>query len=256
MAILGMFGFPGSGKTTVLSAIADRENRGFPSWFGLQNHEAVFTSFPAAAHISLTIANLAISKLQMRLFSLMKFHSTPTIVPLKASAQKKWSSSNFCGICILIVFGAHSLQRMQIKNTHFHRLHVLDRTFYFDYSIIKPIRKDFDITNDITDKYFLSRPIDWIFVNRKNIITCLTAMIIKTCRKCRAPFGKCPCKRLRRSRIFPFSVGVSFYHCHPFLALYQKKVVVNASRLFSWGLFYFQGFCFSVGRLVGVSVCF
>lgn len=208
MAILGMFGFPGSGKTTVLSAIADRENRGLPSWFGLQNHDSVFTSFPCRGAYQLDYSKLGDFKVSNALILIDEISLHADNRAFKSFGSEKVEFFKLLrhlhSDCIWCSQSATDADKKIRTSTDY--MYLIE-PFFFDYSVIKPIRKDFDITNDITDKYFLSRPLDWIFINRKKYYHMFDSYDYKDVPEMPRVFWEMPLQETKKQRFRLFSRG-------------------------------------------------
>lgn len=167
MAIVGFFGFPGSGKTTVLSAIADMEISKKNSWLGLPHHANVLTTFSVPGAFRLNFDDLGKYDMSDSLIIIDEVSLYADNRQFKTFASEKMEffkmHRHYNTDVIWCSQSATDADRKIRTSTDY--MYLIE-PYYFNYSIIKPICKGFDISNDIQDKFYLASPLQWIFVNR------------------------------------------------------------------------------------------
>lgn len=167
MSILGIFGFPGCGKTTVLAATVERDLQHKPSWFGLPLHDKIFTTFPCVGAYRLDFDDLGKYAMpnslividEVSLYADNRQFKSFTAEKLEFFKLHRHQHSD-------VIWCSQSATDADRKiRTSTDYMYLVEPAL-FGYSIVKPIQKGFDLSNDIADKYYLSHPFNWIYVNR------------------------------------------------------------------------------------------
>lgn len=168
MAVIGVFGLPGMGKTSFLTKVAQLNLRG-KSYMGIPVHEKVFTNFECAGCYKLDFNKLGIYHFEnalilideiMLLADSRDFKSFPEHLKYFFSHHRHFD----CTVLFCSQYWSDCDKRIRGVTD---RYYLITCSSFFPLSYIKPIVRHFDVyQGTIFDGYTLGPPISWKVVYR------------------------------------------------------------------------------------------
>lgn len=168
MAVIGVFGLPGMGKTSFLTKCAQTNLRG-KSFMGLPVHGKVFTNFECAGCLKLDFDKLGIYHFEdslilideiMLLADSRDFKTFPAHLKYFFSHHRHFN----CTVLYCSQYWTDCDKRIRGVTD---RYYLITCSAFLPVSYIKPILRHFDVAQGtIFDGYTLGPPITWKFVWR------------------------------------------------------------------------------------------
>lgn len=168
MSVLGVYGLPGSGKTTFLASCAVHSLRG-KRYMGIDPHPRVFTTFACPGcfkldphmigHVDMSDSLLLIDEISS-FFDAREWKTFP-------AETRTWFQFHRHYHCDVIACSQSALDAdLRIRNL-FERYYLLE-DFVLGYSVVKRIYRVLGVSDgSLSDRYEVAAPISWKLVRRK-----------------------------------------------------------------------------------------